>query len=245
MSFEASAWALKAECSNATEKAVLFVVTSYVGQDGTCYPSQKTIAQYSGCSPKSVLRALSAFEERGWIKRKERRRRDGSRSSDLIVFTAISHPEQPETQVDTQSPCENTKVTHSHGGGDTQSPLTTFEPAIESVSFKNTKKPNLFDEFWSLMPKKVAKAAAEKSYTKALKKIDHETLVGHLEQHVNAGLWSDLQFGPNPASWLNGERWTDDVDAIRARSSRQAVPSGNRQEPVSMAGLLARQRGYT
>lgn len=87
MSHQASYWALEQTCSTATEKAILMVIASYVGPDGCCYPGQDTLARQACCSVKSVERALQAFEDRGWLTRTARRRKDGSRTSDLLELT--------------------------------------------------------------------------------------------------------------------------------------------------------------
>lgn len=128
MSYEASAWALQAKCDSGTEKAVLLCLASYVGPDGTCFPSHKTISDASCCSTKSVERALASFEERGWIRRSRRTRRDGSRTSDRFHFIAVKHPERPEDQTDTESVRPQTKQTPCPNLTDTVSGLTTFEP---------------------------------------------------------------------------------------------------------------------
>jgi hypothetical protein len=132
VSYQASAWAVAQKCESGTEKAILLVLAAYIGADGTCYPGQDTLADQACCSVKSVERALKAFEDRGWIKRTVRRRRDGSRTSDLVSFTAMDHAEehQPDTVSDsepTRHPVR-TNPTLCPNQPDTMSGLTTFEP---------------------------------------------------------------------------------------------------------------------
>ena len=107
MSVQASTWAIEQECATATEKAVLLVIASYAGPDGSCYPGQETIARQACCSVKTVERSLAAFEERGWITRQHRQRRDGSRTSDLIHLPLAPNPESLESQTDTESVRKN------------------------------------------------------------------------------------------------------------------------------------------
>ncbi len=102
MSYHASQWAIDQTCGSGTEKAILMVLASYVGSDGTCYPRQDTIARQACCSVKSVERALQAFEDRGWLGRTPRRRRDGSRTTDLLELRLAPNPEVRE-QADTVS----------------------------------------------------------------------------------------------------------------------------------------------
>ncbi|GLK49508.1 hypothetical protein GCM10017620_24810 [Brevundimonas intermedia] len=177
MSHQASHWALEQACATATEKAILMVLASYVGTDGSCYPGQDTIARQACCSVKSVERALQAFEERGWLIRTARRRKDGSRTSDLLELTLASNPEVRE-QADTVSgrpePTRHlvqTNPTPCPNQPDRVSGLTTFEPVrTEPVSepvsahdarAENDNLPDLFSRDAPLARPKRGKAKAE------------------------------------------------------------------------------------
>lgn len=139
MSVQAITWALEQACSTATEKAVLLVVANYVGPDGTTFVGQETIAAQACCSVKTVERSLSAFEALGWIIRERRHRRNGSRTSDLIVSIGPKHPERRENDLtDAKSarppnrqPVQKTKQTSSPNLPDCVSGPTTFEPLEE------------------------------------------------------------------------------------------------------------------
>jgi len=70
----------------------------------------------------------------------------------------------------------------------------------------------MFDEFWSLYPRKIAKAVARKAWQRlseeqqlmAAKAIDEHC------QYWNAKE-TELDFIPHPATWLNQERWEDEL----------------------------------
>lgn len=67
-----------------------------------------------------------------------------------------------------------------------------------------------FDTFWSAYPRKVSKRKAGASFLKI--KPDEELLakmLGALEVQKNA--WSDPQYIPHPATWLNQRRWEDEA----------------------------------
>lgn len=141
MSVQAITWALDQTCATATEKAVLLVVSNYVGPDGTTWVGQETIATQACCSIKTVERALSAFETAGWITRERRHRKDGSRTSDLIVSVGPKHPErrendQPDRKSVGRAPNRHpvqTKQTSSPNLPDCVSGLTSFEPLEEPL----------------------------------------------------------------------------------------------------------------
>lgn len=73
------------------------------------------------------------------------------------------------------------------------------------------EKEEQFDEFWSKYPKKVAKSSAKKAFEKVSAPL--ETLLTAIERQKCSEQWSkdNGQFIPNPATWLNQERWNDEL----------------------------------
>lgn len=74
---------------------------------------------------------------------------------------------------------------------------------------------SLFDSFYQAYPKKVGKPAALKAFTKC--KPDEsllQTMLDAIERQSKSEQWqkNDGQFIPNPATWLNQERWDDGTD---------------------------------
>lgn len=70
-----------------------------------------------------------------------------------------------------------------------------------------------FDTFWREYPRKVGKGAARKSFEKAMKKTDLKTILDAVEAQRQSSQWTkdNGQFIPHPATWLNQERWADEV----------------------------------
>lgn len=73
----------------------------------------------------------------------------------------------------------------------------------------------MFQKFWDEYPKKVGKANACKAFKKYCK--DDETLqvmLKALRVQKESKQWKEKngQFIPYPATWLNGERWNDEVE---------------------------------
>jgi len=67
-----------------------------------------------------------------------------------------------------------------------------------------------FEQFWNHYPKKVGKAAANKSWTKNKPNIDD--VLKALEWQKESDQWNkkDGQFIPNPATYINQKRWLDE-----------------------------------
>ena len=81
----------------------------------------------------------------------------------------------------------------------------------------------LFDEFYSLYPRKEAKGKAEPAYKKAIKEgIAHEEIIRGLkafnERIRKEG--TEKRYIPLPASWLNAERWADKHEEIKKTPRR-------------------------
>ena len=70
----------------------------------------------------------------------------------------------------------------------------------------------MFNDFWKLYPRKVAKKAAEKAWknmtfteqTKAL-----EAVTQHVKYWETKG--TDMEFIPHPSTWLNQGRYDDEI----------------------------------
>jgi len=70
-----------------------------------------------------------------------------------------------------------------------------------------------FDIFWKAYPRKTGKGDARKKFAKALTKTSFENIMAALGKVKASAQWQkdDGQFVPYPATWLNQERWDDEV----------------------------------
>lgn len=87
-----------------------------------------------------------------------------------------------------------------------------------------------FGEFWKLYPRKVAKANAVKAFKKKCK--DEQTytaIMRGLQNYVTACKGKDPQYIAHPATWINGERWNDEV-ATKTKSSNPFLDMLNDME---------------
>ena len=67
-----------------------------------------------------------------------------------------------------------------------------------------------FERFWAVYPKKVGKADAAKSFKKAEKVAEAEKIIEAAKAYCETKQVKD-GFICNPATWLNQERWLDEV----------------------------------
>lgn len=70
----------------------------------------------------------------------------------------------------------------------------------------------MFDEFWVMYPRKVAKAAAKKAWEKLTEEQQLQAAKA-IDEHCQ--YWkakeTALEFIPHAATWLNQERWEDEL----------------------------------
>ena len=70
----------------------------------------------------------------------------------------------------------------------------------------------MFDEFWSLYPRKVNKAVARKAWAKLSAE---QQLMAAKAISAHCEYWkskeTELEFIPHASSWLNAERWEDEI----------------------------------
>lgn len=218
MSYSAMAWARGIKTGSATVKAVLLAISNYADEEGVCWPSQDQLAEDTELSRHSIMRAIDQLEELGLVMRERRHRRDGSRSSDLIMLdlsrTVLRSTEQRSTQ---QQP-------KSHGA--------TAEPIIEpSIPSSHAREANpksterlAFDAYNDL--------AAELGLAKAQALTDERKT--RIRQRLNecGGLtgWMDAMGKIRASPFLRGDNdrnWKANLDFLLRKSSFTRLMEGS------------------
>ena len=98
-----------------------------------------------------------------------------------------------------------------YGAGE-QGNRGTGEQSLSSTADAASKSDDGFAAFYAAYPKKVGKGQAVKAWRAAIKKASPDDIMAGLEPAVAKWALGDPQFIPNPATWLNGERWDDELD---------------------------------
>lgn len=82
-----------------------------------------------------------------------------------------------------------------------------------------------FAEFYDLFPRKVGRGQAAKAYKAALKKTDAETILDGLRAQLPTFAKAEQKFIPHASTWLNGERWADEVETMTETNPYAHLPS--------------------
>lgn len=75
---------------------------------------------------------------------------------------------------------------------------------------------NSFNQFWQIYPRRIGKGYARKAFLSASKIEDLSIIIQAAEEFAHIMKGTDPQYIPHPSTWLNGERWDDDLSAYRS-----------------------------
>ncbi len=119
-------------------------------------------------------------------------------------------------------------------------PAPSEIPATEKTRDKDSprertesKNTDGFEAFWSAYPRKVGKGKAREAYAKALPLSDALSLIDQAKRFAAFCQGKDPQFIPHPSTWLNQERWADEIpEPVKLREGWYMRPDGIRVDPV-------------
>lgn len=100
MSVEAQSWAIGQSGMGIGAKCCLVMLANHANRAGICWPGRKLLAQECDCRPETISKHMAVLEERGLISRAERRRRNGSKTSDWIVLAPLAQDRGPMIDAD-------------------------------------------------------------------------------------------------------------------------------------------------
>jgi hypothetical protein len=141
VSAEAMAWAKVTSFGSPTRKVVMLVLADYADEHWSCFPGQVRLANETDLSVRSVSRVLADLEAAGWIVREQRRRGDGSRTSDRYTIRRSPRSEQPanlsgsDRQPDTVTgpTCHPAQGSHANVSGHEPPEELPEEPPVENT----------------------------------------------------------------------------------------------------------------
>lgn len=190
-----------------SEKMVLLVLADHADDEGrNSWPSIATVARKSSVSPRQAQRILTSLKKRGLVRVEKqaggnREMRDDRRPNRYWVTL---------DGVTSMTPRDDQRGdTHDVNGVTPMSPKPSIEP-----SNKDKSVPDRFDEFWKAYPNRVAKGAAVRAFKSALNKCDADTIIAAAAQYASDPK-RDPEFTAHAATWLNGERWLDEVEPVK------------------------------
>lgn len=137
----------------------------------------------------------------------------------------------PALDAELDAPTDSRHIT------DASSPTSTSK-AKKKKHVAPTALDSDFDAFWSIYPRKTAKANASKAWAKH--KPDLPAVLAGLQAQLAAGMFAETKFTPHGATYLNQRRWEDPPERQEAPPAAQG-----RGPPVNPNGASPRVSAET
>ena len=229
-------WMMKDERFTLNMIAVYLALQSFSGVTGSVFPSVPTLAKRARMAPSTARTTLRLLEEIGVVTT-EFRERDGQFTSNRYIL--LTHdPKDPEA-LDEEEGVHREPVggTPADGGGTPGAgaevtPLKNQEISlsvreVDARKIQRQQQAEDWELFWQLFPKKVGKEAAKRAWLSALKRADAATIVAGLQRLLPSLQARELQYRPNPSTWLNAGSWEDEI-VVQSAERRAQTP----REPI-------------
>ena len=204
MSIQGLGWCIQQKTDTPTTKLVLFILSNYADEKGSCYPSENHLASIVGVSDRQIRRCLKWLIANGFI---EAECRSGTSNRYYLSMDADVHPGiQHRVDADVH-PSMDADV---HPG---RTPMSSYTK-------DNTKEiyTEEFEFFWVMYPRKVGKHMAAKSFKKACKDVEVGELLAATENFAELHKSTEERFIPHAQTWLNGKRFLDVQTVVNKNS---------------------------
>lgn len=245
MSFKALDWARSVKTGSPTLKAVLRAIAEYADAEGVAWPSQERLIADTEFSERAVRNAILSLEKDGALTREERRRPDGSRSSDRLILNLAWIGKRHEVPVDgeagdkqpargagtTGTSCRSNRhvVPDQPAAG---APLTTFEPP-ENLQKEPSNEPESRagswpEDFWEQFQAAYPNLVRLRSTLRLLREIQAEGMTRFEE--ILDGITRYVATKPADRNWLGSDKFLEDH---RFEDRPAPLAAASRQPPLT------------
>lgn len=205
---------------------VYLVIRSFGDESRAAWPGRTRIGQMIGQSRSTVTRAVADLVNAGAIcvhRRPEKSNKyhvHWTRDRVCSFFGTGPQVDEGRPYVDEGRPSVD------GGRPRVDGELIPKEPRLmELDEEKRVQKPvdpdPRFEQFWNTYPRKAAKGAARRAWSKAVRIATPDEIIAGAARYA-ADPHRDASFTAHPATWLNSERWLDsDLPARETTSDRR------------------------
>lgn len=239
MSVEATlaTWRLSKKQVTSAEKLFLLSCADRAGEGAECWPSIKRLCADTCLDRKTIIDVRRSVIEKG-LMAYTGQMRGRTKSVPVMVLTYVKerHCEENTTSTKTgigkkekiSSPKNGTGSSPKNGTAK-QSQKRDTEPKRYNLKEEPKKHPIVpqgtsvrFEEFWNIYPVKEAKKACLQKWKRlGLDEIADEIIAKVDLQRLNDRKWLS-GFPPNPLTYINQERWNDELDTrVRNTTPKQ------------------------
>jgi hypothetical protein len=235
-------------------RMVMLAVADAANVDGEhAHPGINGIVGFSLYSRGQVGKLLGELVEEGWLEVEEEGGGRGRatvyripRMSEETAHSVARFPsgnravsdEKPRTP-DTETAHSEAETAHprvrANGSNNGTSNGTPNEHLpLPGVEAPPEPPPDRFDEFWAVYPRHVDKANARRAWAKATKTVDPQTII---DGAIRYGAYvtaerTEPKYVKHPSSWLNAERWGDELVASKPVTRNRIIGPDDGQSGV-------------
>lgn len=232
-------------------KIVLYWIADHHNEStGDCFPSITRLAELAEMSRRAVEGHIATLEQLNLVHRISRMRPNGSKTSNVYQLNLIKQDAQNLRMPPAESAHAHTQNLRIHNLGNnnlgniTSNNTSMIGQPLQDLLAKKLPFPEqLFEDLWKIYPKKVGKGNAKKALVKALTKATEEKIQHSLTLFVQSWGSKDKKFMPHLSTWLNGERWDDELQeqSLQDMTSEQQMQAilGSSEPSISQS-LLAK-----
>lgn len=195
---------------NATAKVLLIALSNYSNAEGECFPSQQKLSEDTLIPIRTIARTLH------WLEANE-------------FLRVLRRPNKPNFYVITSMEEDmSNKNGYAKMADEVVSNITKLELARVVSNTSSPAKmahPNdnpMFQAFWQAYPRRIGKGAARTAFKRAIKFSSGDEIVqgaiayaSHCEE-----MGTEKQYIPHPSTWLNAERWEDDLESEKVETKK-------------------------
>lgn len=178
-----------------TQKLVFLAIADRANDDGVCWPGQASLANKCGVTDRTIRTVIEQLKELGLLDVEYRQGEGLGRKTN--VYT-IRQPEEFSGIGNRKSETGNRKSTAGNR-------KPTSYNTLEETSVKTSD--NMFDYFWKNYPRKQDRKKAEKAFSRIPEKNKQKAIDDCKIRYAD----TPAQYIPLPTTYLNGERWNDEI----------------------------------
>lgn len=194
---------------NSTAKIVLLALSAYSNASGECFPSQQKLASDTAMTDRSVRTAIKWLSERGYIEIIPRKN-----TSNFYIITSMKELDMDHEEKSSSEVVSN--ITKLDIAKSRKAIITSAEKVSHPLQTPT------FQAFWEAYPRGIGKGSARTAFAKALKLSSaNEIIQGAIaySQHCKE-MGTEKKYIPHPSTWLNAERWEDDLESEKEESKK-------------------------
>lgn len=194
--------------NNPTAKVVLLAIARYANGAGEAYPSQRRLTDDTCISERTVRSCVHWLEEHGFITITVM-----PNGSNLYTITSMMEEHMQDNEDGPANIADevDSNITRLDI---TKKRIANYTTTSAAKSAHPLDTP-FFLAFWQAYPRRIGKGDARAAFTKAATRNDPNLIVqaalAYAKHVAEAG--TEQKFIPHASTWLNGERWEDDLEA--------------------------------